>query len=299
MPIAIYTHASGTTDVGRRRDTNQDTFFIDEGLGLFLVADGMGGRQGGGVASKLVVQTISSVLRRHLDHDAPAPDPNEPLLLNDGEDTHLAKRGRLLKGAFLASNRAVFEKSTKHPALRGMGSTAAAVLLDNDMLEVANVGDSPIYLARNGEIHLISVVHTVEAEHAAKIASGELDPDSPPLDRRYRHVLTRAVGVAPTLKVQMRKVQIQDGDILLLCSDGLSNKLDPDEMLPVVTQHEPAAACRELVDMANERGGEDNICVIVVRLRAMETETHEEEEDDGFRVKPSIFTIMGRLLGKG
>ncbi|MFW5734701.1 MAG: PP2C family protein-serine/threonine phosphatase [Oceanidesulfovibrio sp.] len=299
VPIVIHTHAFGITDVGRRRDTNQDTFLIDEDLGLFVVADGMGGRQGGGVASKLVTETIRSVLRRHLSRDAPAPDPNEPMLVDD-EERQLAKKGRLLKGAILSANRAVFERSTQHPALRGMGSTVGAVLLNNDVLEIANVGDSPIYLIRGGAIHLVSVVHTVEAEHAARIASGALAEDSPPLDKRYRHVLTRAVGVAPGVKVQMRELRFCDGDQFLLCSDGLSNKVEPDEMLAVAERGDPEETCKELLALANERGGEDNICVVNAHLHIHEeSDDAESEEDDILRVKPSIFTIMGRLLGKG
>ncbi|WP_167590410.1 PP2C family protein-serine/threonine phosphatase [Oceanidesulfovibrio indonesiensis] len=297
MPIVIHTHAFGITDVGRRRDTNQDTFLIDRDLGLFVVADGMGGRQGGGVASQLVTETVSTQLRRHLARDAPAPDPNDPVFVDD-EERQLARKGRLLKGAVLASNRAVFEKSSQHAALRGMGSTLAAVLLNEDVLEIANVGDSPIYLLRGGAIHLVSVIHTVEAEHAAKIASGELAADSPPLDKRYRHVLTRAVGVAPGVKVQMRELRFYDGDQLLLCSDGLSNKVDPDEMLDVAERNNPEATCRKLVNLANERGGEDNICVVNVRL-GIEDVDGEDDEDELLRLKPSIFTIMGRLLGKG
>lgn len=298
MPIVIHTHAFGITDVGRRRDTNQDTFLIDRDLGLFVVADGMGGRQGGGVASQLATETISSTLRRHLAQDAPAPDPNEPMLVDDDE-RQLARKGRLLKGAVLASNRAVFEKSAQHPALRGMGSTVAAVLLNQDVLEIANVGDSPIYLLRGGAIHLVSVIHTVEAEHAAKIASGELAADSPPLDKRYRHVLTRAVGVAPGVKIQMRELRFYHGDQLLLCSDGLSNKVEPDEMLDIAERHGPEATCRELLNLANDRGGEDNICVVNVRLDIEEVNGDEEGDDELLRLKPSIFTIMGRLLGKG
>ncbi len=305
MADVVHINAAGLTHIGMRRDTNQDSYGIAEDMGLFVVADGMGGRQGGGVASTLVVESLKNTLARYLAKDAPAPDPNEPPLTTaadgpEGEGLKLSRYGAILQGGVRLANRAVYDRAVKHRKLKGMGSTVAAVLVHEGIASIANVGDSPIYLMREGDITQLSVTHTVEAEHAQRIASGELDINSPPLDRRYRHVLTRAVGVAPRIKVHMDEFALRHGDALLLCTDGLSNKVDPEELAPYLATHDPKTACEKLVALANERGGEDNICLVILDV-AIEPDPHATTTSASTAQthRPSIFSIMARLLGKG
>ena len=143
-----------------------------------------------------------------------------------------------------------------------MGSTVSAVYFSDGTFIVANVGDSPIYLVRDGKIKLISVLHTVLAEQAA------IDPENAEkLGREFRHVLTRAMGTEGSVKVDIYEIQCFKDDILVISSDGLSDKASPDEILDLVNQNELDTACQKLVKLANDRGGEDNVTTIVLKVK--------------------------------
>lgn len=248
--------SAGLTDVGRKRKVNQDTLLLDDGSGLYIVADGMGGHQAGEVASKVAVETIRDYMARFRGND-----PVEELL--DMDETLSKEANRLLSGILLA-NKGIYDISRNKLAYRGMGSTVSAIYLNEGMLAAANVGDSPIFLVHNGNIELLSVIHTVFAEHAA------LDPvGAEMLGERFRHMLTRAVGINEFVQPDVFEIQVFGGDILTICSDGLTDKVSADEILDVVQKERPEKACHLLAGMANERGGDDNITVIVLRVRSI------------------------------
>jgi PilZ domain/Protein phosphatase 2C len=144
-----------------------------------------------------------------------------------------------------------------------MGSTVAAVMLSGTKIITANVGDSPIYLIRNKTIEPIFVPHTYMAEHAAMASAGA---KTKPLGEEYRHMITRAVGIKAEVQPDISEIQGLEGDILLLCSDGLSDLVNERELLAVVTKFPPKKAVKALVHLANKRGGDDNITIIILRL---------------------------------
>jgi protein phosphatase len=154
----------------------------------------------------------------------------------------------------------VFTAAAGNAAFNGMGATVSAVLLSDETLVVANVGDSPVYLVHKEGMERLSVPHTLMAEHAASDPEGKT-----PLDPKFRHVLTRAVGTHETVLADACEMQRGVEDILVICSDGLSNTVAPDESRRCVQTETPVAACRQLVELSNQRGGEDNITVVVIK----------------------------------
>lgn len=242
--------SAGLTDVGRKRKENEDAFCMDDPAGLYVVSDGMGGHRAGEVASRMVVEVVRDVVTGQK-RIPPGDEKTEP---------SVSVNANLLLSAIRAANQAVFNASAGNESFNGMGATVSAVLLSDETLVAANVGDSPIYLVHNGSMERLSVPHTLEAEHAAFNPEGKTD-----LDPRYRHVLTRAVGTHETVLADACEIQRFEGDIQVICSDGLSNAVAPDEILRIVQQETPAEACRQLVDLANQRGGDDNITVVVIK----------------------------------
>jgi protein phosphatase len=247
----IKVESCGITDVGRKRKGNEDSYFLDENLRIYVVADGMGGHQAGEVASKLVADTIKDRMHRY----------------SDGKtDTIWAipkasKYSSWLVSGILEANRQVFKLSKSRKEFEGMGSTVSAVFVTKETLIAANVGDSPIYLIRNNEISLLSVPHTAMAEYAASAPAG-----AKALSDKYRHVITRAMGSKETVEPDFREIIPHPGDMVVLCSDGLSDKVTPEEIMKITSSNPPSKAGGMLVDLANERGGEDNITLIVLKI---------------------------------
>jgi len=252
----ITVESAGITDVGRKRKGNEDALFLDDALGLYVVADGMGGHRAGEVASRLVIETISDYISKSNNNGG---DPRN----GNRDDTLSHEANRLLSGIRL-SNKVVREASLKDEACRGMGSTVSAVYFSDGTFIVANVGDSPIYLIRDGKIKLVSVIHTVLAEQAA------IDPaNAEKLGPEFKHMLTRAMGTEGSVKADVYEIQCFKNDILVISSDGLSDKASPEEILELVNQNALDTACRELVQLANDRGGDDNVTTIVLKVKTI------------------------------
>ena len=249
----IVIESAGLSDVGIKRKENQDYMFLDSDMGLYIVADGMGGHRAGEVASRLVVETIRDYFKQSLNNGA-----NAKLI---HKDASLSKQAnRLLSGIHL-SNKVVHQTSLDNTDQRGMGSTVSAVYFTDDTIITANVGDSPIYLIRNGKIKLISVLHTVLAEQAA------IDPkNAERLGQEFRHVLTRAMGTDIAVRADIHEIQCIQDDIIVISSDGLSDKATPEEIMAVANSKQPGPACRHLVELANGRGGDDNVTTIVLKV---------------------------------
>ncbi|MDP3283793.1 MAG: protein phosphatase 2C domain-containing protein, partial [Desulfobacterales bacterium] len=220
-------------------------------LRIYVVADGMGGHQAGEVASKLVADTIKDLMNRYAGGDTDTIQ----------EIPKASKYSSWLVSGILEANRQVFSLSKSRKEYKGMGSTVSAVFVTPETLIAANVGDSPIYLIRNNEVSLLSVPHTAMAEYAAFAPAG-----AKPLSDKYRHVITRAMGSKETVEPDFREIIPQQDDIVVLCSDGLSDKVTPEEIMKIAGSNPPPKAGRMLVDLANERGGEDNITLIVLKI---------------------------------
>ncbi len=246
--------SAGITDVGRKRAGNEDSLFLDDGRKLYVVADGMGGHQAGEVASSLVVETIRDYMKRFAEENSV-----EEMA---GVDETLSKEANRLLSSIHLANLGVNKVSHTKDSYRGMGSTVSAVYFTDQTVIAANVGDSPIYLVHNGNIERISVLHTVVAEQEA------LDPDGAKnIGREFRHMLTRAMGIEETVKSDVCEIPFFKGDVVVISSDGLSDKVEPEEILAVVKKEGPDKACRSLIDLANERGGDDNVTVIVLKVK--------------------------------
>jgi serine/threonine protein phosphatase PrpC len=242
MPFDI----GAATDVGRRRSSNEDALEIlqlNNGT-LCVVADGMGGHQAGEIASRLAIRAIREALAQ--------PPTNSPPV------------SEALAKAIRSANEAVFEESVADAAKQGMGTTVVCALLQNSRAQLANVGDSPAFLVRDQQVAQVTQDHSWVAE---EIARGALGPDEA-ATHPYRHVLTRSLGVAEQVEVEVYPpVELQAGEVLILCSDGLSEHVPPDDLPAAVSGRSAQAAAESLVALANERGGSDNITVIVARYQ--------------------------------
>ena len=237
----------GLTDIGRRRPLNEDA--IHTGDGLFVVCDGMGGHKAGEVASKLATDVIADFIKR---------SQNDPeLTWPCGFDPRLSEDANRLSTAIKLANRTVFHTSRSSDDYSGMGTTVVAVLVAPGRAEMTygHVGDSRIYLIRDGAMTQLtkddSLVNLVSADDAPAV----------------KNVLTKALGVQEDVEFEVVGKELQAGDIVLLCSDGLTNMLPDPAILEVVTAQAGnlEEACHHLVAGANAQGGRDNISVLLVR----------------------------------
>ncbi len=241
--------ARGLTDSGRKRDHNEDSFLVEEGLGLFVVADGMGGHAGGGTASRLAVQSIESKLRR-----AREEDPG----LRDARDG--SKLREALAEAVKDACRNIHREAQEDVSLSGMGTTVTALGVNGRAALIAHVGDSRCYLVRKGRIYQMTEDHSLVNE---QLKAGAITADEA-RHSRFKNIITRSVGFEEEVQVDTVALEIEPGDRLVLCSDGLSNLAEDREILDIVSKTPPDEAPGLLVDLANARGGDDNITVIVV-----------------------------------
>ncbi|MBC8392254.1 MAG: serine/threonine-protein phosphatase [Deltaproteobacteria bacterium] len=249
--------SSGLTDVGQKRKLNEDNFFVDDNLKLYVVADGMGGHQAGEVASEMVVDTIRDYMKRFKEG---APDAVEEL--EDADEALSQEANRILSSIILA-NRGVHDVAQSDESYEGMGATVSLAYFTEDALIVANVGDSPVYLVHNGNIELLSVIHNVITEQSA------VNPDAVDfISDQYKYLLTRGMGIEETVEPDISEIQYFNGDILVISSDGLTDLVTPEEILEVVNNKPTDDACRILVDMANDRGGHDNVTVVVLKVKS-------------------------------
>jgi PPM family protein phosphatase len=245
------------TDVGRKRKGNEDSVFVNPESNLFVVADGMGGHAAGEVASRLAVDAINDFIA--------LTSGDDEITWPFGLDENMSYDGNRLKTAVRFANKKVLEATRERTEYEGMATTVAAVLVDGDTANLAHVGDSRVYLFRQGVLTQLTSDHSWINE---QIQSGVISADqarSHPL----RNVVTRALGGKPDLQVDMQVHRMQGGDVLLLCSDGLTTMLPDDEIAEVMgeNQQDVGQAARALVDAANARGGEDNITVLLLEFQ--------------------------------
>jgi protein phosphatase len=247
------------TDPGLRRDSNEDAYGARPDLGLFLVADGMGGHAAGEVASKVTADTIEAFANdtRARDINRTWPFPFEPSLSID------ANR---LKAAFRLANRQVAVRMESQQELRGMATTASAVILeeraDGMHAAIGHVGDSRVYLYRAGELRQLTDDHSWVGE---QIRSGVMS-DADARRHPWRNVVTRAISGGADPEVDVIELPMQAGDRLLLCSDGLSGVVSTDEMGRLAAGPDLEAACAALIQAANAAGGPDNITTVLIEV---------------------------------
>ncbi|UCF68689.1 MAG: Stp1/IreP family PP2C-type Ser/Thr phosphatase [Acidobacteriota bacterium] len=246
--------AAGKTDRGRVRPHNEDALLVDCRRGLLAVADGMGGHAAGEVASKLAVDALSEVV---------AESPSEP--------THVPE---LLRGTVELANRKIAEKIQAHPEYHGMGTTLVVGLTLGDRIWIAHVGDSRAYLIRDESIEQLTSDHSFVNE---LVRLGMLSKEEAARDPR-RNVVTRALGSGAVVIPDVVEHAVEAGDIVLLCSDGLSSMLDDKSILSTVrgSAEDLEQCCRRLIEAANDAGGEDNVTVVVAAVGAVEEPCDDE-----------------------
>lgn len=248
--------AAGQSDKGVSRQNNEDNFCVDEDLRLFIVADGMGGTAAGEVASRMAVETIRNHVKR-------SSAGNEPFV--GGYDKRFSGASNRIASGIKLANQSIYEASQSNVKWRGMGTTVAAALLDGSKMSIAHAGDSRIYLIRTSSIIQLTDDHSIVSE---QVKSGLLTKEEAE-GSEVRNIITRALGSAPSVEVDLDEIDIMDGDRVVLCSDGLTTMV-PDSVIlsTVAVSGEPDRACSALIDIANKNGGKDNITVAFVYLFA-------------------------------
>jgi protein phosphatase len=247
---------AGTSDVGRKRTQNEDAYLLLPEESLFCVADGMGGHASGEVASRIAVEEMAEFFRTTgRDEDATWPFKMDPARAYD--------ENRLLTGVKLANLR-IFERGASDQRLRNMGTTIVALSFPRNggAVLVGHVGDSRAYLLRDGGIRQITEDHSLLNDYKKSRALTPEEIEAFP----HKNVIVRALGMKDVVEVDLLREELQDGDVLLLCSDGLSGMV-PDERIAEIVRGHPRdlrGAAQALVDAANEAGGQDNVtCVLV------------------------------------
>ena len=229
------------TDIGLKRKINQDAFLKDESLSLFVVADGMGGHKGGEVASQLAVEVMQRYCREN-------PNLNARDLLDKGINS---------------SSEEIYLQSQKNPELAGMGTTVAALLVQEGIAYIGQVGDSRAYLISGGEIWQVTEDHSLVNEEirAGRLAAGQA------ANYQFKNVITRSVGYEDHVLVDIYRREAKAGEFYFLCSDGLSGLVEIAEILHEIQKNGPDTGLKNLVALANARGGDDNITAMIVELK--------------------------------
>ncbi len=252
--MALSTEAFGLSDVGKKRQHNEDAMLVDAGLGLFIVADGMGGHAAGEVASARATE----VVKQHI-------LANRQILKDLGRDPNQSNRASAAALVEVAVQRAcadIYRIATSDVTKRGMGTTFVCLVIGGNKGVIGHVGDSRIYLVRHGQCHRLTEDHTLVA---AQLKAGTISKDQA-ASSQYRNVITRAVGIQESVQVDTLIVDLLPGDCFLLCSDGLHGYLSDEEVSPLVSAVAAKDLPKRFVDLANERGGKDNITAVVVTV---------------------------------
>ena len=289
----MQTKGSGISDVGIIRDNNEDFYLINEELGLYIVCDGVGGGNGGEVASKMAAETCSEYIEanKHIIEEYFCLGNNDALIHS------------LMQSAVLHACKTVYLEGQKQPELDGMSTTFTAVLILNSKALLGHVGDSRLYLARNSEVYQITEDHTVGHEIRERSISSHRAVTA----YRFDSILKKSIGFSQTVEADTMLFDLLPGDQLLLCSDGLYNNISKSiEFLPIIRQ-DPEIVLKDLIELANNRGGRDNITCILINC-TLEEESYEDfcedKEEllndlsifDNFLFKDMNFTRINRLI---
>jgi protein phosphatase len=241
--------AGVATDIGLVRNINQDSYYcsaVTGSLFLYIVADGMGGHNGGEIASKTSVETIRCFIETHQDKTG-----------------YLEDRLYMIKEAMSRANREVYSHAMSTEGLEGMGTTLTMALIEGKKLHIGHIGDSRMYLMRNGECEKLTEDHSLVAELIKKGSISPEEGDKHP----QKNIITKALGTDRLVEMDLLTKDLRDGDLILLCTDGLTNMLDLDDIVSMCrVEDNPQSLSEALVEKANSKGGRDNITVIAVKV---------------------------------
>lgn len=245
--------SAAITDIGKVREINEDNYCIDEGrIGLYIVADGMGGHKSGEVASSIAIK----IIREHI-----------KLFLTD-EYLEQTVKGVIFE-AFNRANKEIYNKSKEDFSCEGMGTTVTMALIIENKVYVGHIGDSRAYLLREGELKQITEDHSLVAELVKNGSITEREAMKHP----QKNIITRSLGTDENVKVDIFSLEFYKEDMLVLCTDGLTNFVDKEEMKKILIENEDCfESCSTLVTLANQRGGYDNITILIVKNQPTYTE---------------------------
>jgi protein phosphatase len=245
----------GASDTGRVREHNEDTIGTDADIGLVVLADGMGGYKAGEVASGIAVRTVLTLIKDAVDR--------EDLSRRD-EESGLSRPGILLRDAIQRANKVIYQTAKTQAHCEGMGTTVVAGLFYDDVLTIAHVGDSRLYRCRDGRIEQVTHDHSLLQE---LVARGFYTPEEAQRAAAKNYV-TRALGVEPTVEVEITEVPALKDDVYVLCSDGLSDMVEDDDIQLTINTFGAnlETVAKQLVLLSNDNGGRDNISVVLVRV---------------------------------
>ncbi len=245
----------GLSDTGKVREHNEDSIALDLDVGLLVLADGMGGYNAGEVASGIAVKTIMSLVREQVERE----DMSQP-----DRSSGLSRSTIILRDAILRANKIIYQTARTQPQCEGMGTTVVAALFFDNRVTIAHVGDSRLYRQRNGKFEQVTMDHSLlqelvdrgfySAEEAQRAAN--------------KNYVTRALGVEPSVEVEIQEVPAQKGEVYVLCSDGLSDMIEDEDIhLTINTFGDNLdTVARQLIQLANDNGGRDNISVLMAHV---------------------------------
>ncbi len=266
--MTLRVEVAGKSDVGCVRTNNEDNFGFDTRCGIFVVCDGMGGMAAGEVASKMGVDVVLNYFREGFEKGQFAPFGIQ--------EEGISARANALGSAIQMANSVIFEAASKHAAHSGMGSTIVAVHVESEAYSIGHVGDSRIYLVRGETIRQLTDDHSLVME---QVRRGLITLEEAKTSE-VANIIIRALGTEDKVRVDLADLTAEEGDILVLCSDGLTRHLeDTDILASVAAPSDLEDACAALVGKAKERGAEDNVTVVLVRFAT-----------------PSL---LGKILGAG
>jgi serine/threonine protein phosphatase PrpC len=235
-----------TTDVGQKRDHNEDSFLCNDGLGLYAVADGMGGHQGGEQASRMAVEILEQEMSARLSVG--------------GNGMTAANLAEAMREATGRASQEIYESAQTNAERAGMGTTLTSLCFHGGGLTLCHVGDSRAYLIRDARARQLTEDHSWIQE---QVRAGLLSPGDA-IVSRFRNIITRSVGFEPTVNPDLFSIPVEAGDCFLICSDGLSNYFSVEEIGRILGTQFYGDAGQTLVDIANQRGGDDNITCVVI-----------------------------------
>ncbi len=280
--------AAGITDVGLKREGNEDAFFTNEGQGLYIVADGMGGHLAGEVASKIAVDLLDKAFVEWSQNNASRDE------LFGRPDDSLSLHGNYLLGGIKLANRVIHELACTNENYQGMGTTVAALAVLPELIIAANVGDSRIYLIRDGQIERLSKDHTIVSEQVEMGLMTTEEADTSPL----KHILTRNLGSTIDVDPEIFELEPANNDRYILCTDGLTDLVSDNEILNMTLMAEtPENLCRDFVDLVLKRGAHDNTTVVSIFVSGIEEEKAGPLKKTGILIADTWFGIR-RILRK-
>lgn len=245
----------GLSDVGRVREHNEDTIGVDADIGLFVLADGMGGYNAGEVASGIAVKTIMSLVKEAVEHqDMSSADP----------DTGMSRHAIVLRDAIARANKIIYQTAKSQPQCEGMGTTVVACLFFDNRVAIAHVGDSRLYRLRSNRFEQLTMDHSLLQELVDRGFYSQAEAQR----ATNKNYVTRALGVELTVDVELHEQPVQKSDVYVLCSDGLSDMVEDDDIHLTISTFGASLenTAKQLIQLSNDNGGRDNVSIIIAQV---------------------------------